>query len=189
MANCLKATSKRSASPDALTSAKSHDTALKARGGDDIRSPALLTVRNQNCDACRTVVVVGPGLTVLVDKSGAKYGRQSRGVAAGHHLGGGEPGPHRPGCGPASRSSASTSTAGRRQQTATPSPSRSAGSARSAAPFDPPSPPRPQPTRRLPGRWLGHTGRALPQLVAAACQVGGLGSVARQLDGFVVGRA
>ena len=37
--------------------------------------------------------------------------------------------------------------------------------------------------------WLGHTGRALPQLVAAACQVGGLGGVARQLDGFVVRRA
>src|SRR5829696_585004 len=50
-------------------------------------------------------------------------------------------------------------------------------------------PPRPHPTRRLPGRPLGHTGRALPQLVAAACQVGGLGSVARQLDGFFVGRA
>src|SRR6266496_6810832 len=31
--------------------------------------------------------------------------------------------------------------------------------------------------------------RALPQLVAAACQVGGLGGVARQLDGFVVRRA
>jgi hypothetical protein len=30
---------------------------------------------------------------------------------------------------------------------------------------------------------------ALPQLVAAAGQVGGLGAVARQLDGFVVGRA
>ncbi len=29
----------------------------------------------------------------------------------------------------------------------------------------------------------------LPQLVAAACQVGGLGGVARQLDGFVVRRA
>ena len=28
--------------------------------------------------------------------------------------------------------------------------------------------------------------RELPQLVAAACQVGGLGGVARQLDGFVV---
>src|SRR5260370_23792410 len=28
--------------------------------------------------------------------------------------------------------------------------------------------------------------RALPQLVAAACQVGDLGGVARQLDGFVV---
>jgi hypothetical protein len=33
------------------------------------------------------------------------------------------------------------------------------------------------------------TARALPQLVAAACQVGGLGGVARQLDGFVVRRA
>jgi hypothetical protein len=32
---------------------------------------------------------------------------------------------------------------------------------------------------------LGH----LPQLVAAACQVDGLGDVARQLDGFVVRRA
>src|SRR5215472_12035508 len=31
--------------------------------------------------------------------------------------------------------------------------------------------------------------RALPELVAAACQVGGLGGVARQLDGFVVRRA
>jgi hypothetical protein len=31
--------------------------------------------------------------------------------------------------------------------------------------------------------------RALPQLVAAACQVGDLRGVARQLDGFVVGRA
>jgi HSP20 family molecular chaperone IbpA len=31
--------------------------------------------------------------------------------------------------------------------------------------------------------------RALPQLVAAACQVGDLGGVARQLDGFVVRRA
>jgi hypothetical protein len=31
--------------------------------------------------------------------------------------------------------------------------------------------------------------RALPQLVAAACQVGGLGGVARQLDGLVVRRA
>jgi hypothetical protein len=31
--------------------------------------------------------------------------------------------------------------------------------------------------------------RALPQLVAAAGQVGGLGGVARQLDGFVVRRA
>jgi hypothetical protein len=31
--------------------------------------------------------------------------------------------------------------------------------------------------------------RALPQLVAAACQAGGLGGVARQLDGFVVRRA
>src|SRR6266542_6148236 len=31
--------------------------------------------------------------------------------------------------------------------------------------------------------------RPLPQLVAAACQVGGLGGVARQLDGFVVRRA
>src|ERR1035438_10244556 len=31
--------------------------------------------------------------------------------------------------------------------------------------------------------------RALPQLVAAACQVGGLGGVARQLDGFAVRRA
>ena len=30
---------------------------------------------------------------------------------------------------------------------------------------------------------------ALPQLVAAACQVGDLGGVARQLDGFVVRRA
>ncbi len=30
---------------------------------------------------------------------------------------------------------------------------------------------------------------ALPQLVAAACQVGGLGGVARQLDGFVIRRA
>jgi hypothetical protein len=30
---------------------------------------------------------------------------------------------------------------------------------------------------------------ALPQLVAAACQVGGLGGVACQFDGFVVGRA
>lgn len=29
----------------------------------------------------------------------------------------------------------------------------------------------------------------LPQLVAAACQVGGFGGVARQLDGFVVRRA
>jgi hypothetical protein len=31
--------------------------------------------------------------------------------------------------------------------------------------------------------------RALPELVAAACQVGGLGGVARYLDGFVVRRA
>jgi hypothetical protein len=31
--------------------------------------------------------------------------------------------------------------------------------------------------------------RALSQLVAAACQVGGLGGIARQLDGFVVRRA
>ena len=31
--------------------------------------------------------------------------------------------------------------------------------------------------------------RALPQLVAAAGQVSGLGGVARQLDGFVVRRA
>jgi hypothetical protein len=31
--------------------------------------------------------------------------------------------------------------------------------------------------------------RELTQLVAAACQVGGLGGVARQLDGFVIGRA
>ena len=46
----------------------------------------------------------------------------------------------------------------------------------------------PAPTR-LPGRSVGHTGRALAQLVAAACQVGGLGGVARQLDGFVVRRA
>jgi len=28
-----------------------------------------------------------------------------------------------------------------------------------------------------------------PQLVAAACQVGGLGGVACQFDGFIVGRA
>ena len=64
-----------------------------------------------------------------------------------------------------------------------------------------PAPPRARPHRpRRPAAhqphqqppWLlqlGHTGRALPQLVAAACQVGGLGGVARQLDGFVVGRA
>jgi hypothetical protein len=38
--------------------------------------------------------------------------------------------------------------------------------------------------RRAAGRAL-----ALPQLVAAACQVGGLGGVAGELDGFVVGRA
>jgi Tautomerase enzyme len=43
--------------------------------------------------------------------------------------------------------------------------------------------------RRLPGRSPGHLGRALPQLVAAAGQVRGLRGVARQLDGFVVGRA
>src|SRR5215472_18924879 len=45
---------------------------------------------------------------------------------------------------------------------------------------------------------VGHAGRlliawpfarALPQLVAAACQVRGLGGVARHLDGFVVRRA
>ena len=38
-------------------------------------------------------------------------------------------------------------------------------------------------------RGFGRDSRALPQLVAAACQVGGLGGVARQFDGFVVRRA
>ncbi len=38
-------------------------------------------------------------------------------------------------------------------------------------------------------RGFDRDSRALPQLVAAACQVGGLGGVARQLDGFVVRRA
>src|SRR5258706_7673777 len=38
-------------------------------------------------------------------------------------------------------------------------------------------------------RGFDRDSRALPQLVAAACQVGGLGGVARQLDGFFVRRA
>ena len=40
-----------------------------------------------------------------------------------------------------------------------------------------------------PGVALRGVRRVLPQLVAAACQVGGLGGVARQLDGSVVRRA
>ena len=46
---------------------------------------------------------------------------------------------------------------------------------------------------RLPASYVqvstGIRVRALPPLVAAACEVGGLGSVARQLDGLVVRRA
>jgi hypothetical protein len=42
--------------------------------------------------------------------------------------------------------------------------------------------------RRL-ARGFDRDSRALPELVAAACQVGDLGGVARQLDGFVVRRA
>ena len=37
--------------------------------------------------------------------------------------------------------------------------------------------------------WYSSRLGDLPQLVAAACQVGGFGDVARQLDGFVVRRA
>jgi len=37
--------------------------------------------------------------------------------------------------------------------------------------------------------YVGDLAQALSQLVAAACQVGDLGGVARQLDGFVVRRA
>src|SRR5450755_3620388 len=57
-----------------------------------------------------------------------------------------------------------------------------------AWPATPPSGPRGVFHR---GQALLCTGfrRALPQLVAAACQVGGLGGVACQLDGFAVGRA
>src|SRR6201987_1146905 len=50
----------------------------------------------------------------------------------------------------------------------------------------------PQTPDENPGRyWPVRPGsaRALPQLVAAACQVGGLGGVARELDGVVVCRA
>jgi hypothetical protein len=35
---------------------------------------------------------------------------------------------------------------------------------------------------------MGDLARALPQLVAAACQVGDLGGVARQLDGHIEAR-